>query len=340
MTGPGLGIAGVGTSLPDRRVTAEALATASGRLDAVQLRSRVGFEARYEPTADISPWHLMVEASKAALADARLAPDDVDLVLTVGRARLEYLNWATGLSVMDGLGATRPLVFDMSDFTGGSLLSGLRVAAARFRTDASVDAALLTFYQRYSDLGDLRGNRDPWTWPIGDGGGAVVLRRGGEGPGYLASAFASEGRAARLMTLRILAVDEGPNPDGWFDQQWAHAKFFALRDADKWYADYRERAARLLPQVVEEAVRRAGLRLDDVARVQAGFLFPEVAEAVRERLGVGARFRHHNAHGQLAGTELAFALQELRRDASLRGKAVVLAAAHFPAEFGAAVLRL
>jgi 3-oxoacyl-[acyl-carrier-protein] synthase III len=333
------GIVGLGTSLPEQRITAEALA-ASGTISAQELRSKVGFEARHQPAHDVSPWHLMVEASKAALADAGMAPDDLDLVATVGRARVEYLNWATGLSVIKGLGATRPQVFDMSDFTGGSMLSGLRLLHARMANDASIQAALLTFYQRYSDLCDPVGNRDPWTWPMGDGGGALVVRRGAPGPALLGTAFASEGRAARQMSIRILAIDEGPNPDGWFDQKWAHAKFYALRDAEKWWQDHRERASRRLPEVVRTAVQRAGLRLDDVARVQCGFLHPEVGEDLRASLGLGPEVRWHNAHGQLSGTELAFALRDLRQDASLRGKAVVLAAAHHPAEFGAAVLRM
>lgn len=333
------GIVGVGHVVPENRVTPEVLAQA-GRIDAGQLRSKVGFEARFEPAQDISPWHLMVQASQAALADARAQPDDVDLLVTVGRSRLEYLNWATGLSVMDGLGATKALVFDMSDFTGGSMLAGLRILAARFRSDPTVDTALLTFYQRYSDLADPRGNKDPWTWPIGDGGGALMLRRGAPGPQVLGHAFASEGRAARLMTLRVLAVDEGPHPGSWFDQQWGHAKYFALRDADKWYADYRERAVRRLAEVIGKAVERSGLRLDEVARVQTGFLYPEVAEQLGERLGLGRKVHRHNAHGQLAGAELAWALDALRKDAALKGKPMVLAAAHFPAEFGAMVLRL
>jgi 3-oxoacyl-[acyl-carrier-protein] synthase-3 len=331
-------IAGVGASVPAVRVTAERLA--SGALTAVQLRDEVGFEARYQPERDISPWHLLTEASRDAVRDARIPAGDLDLLLTCGRGRMEYLNWATALSVARPLGADKAIVLDMGDFTGGTLLGGLRVLKARFAADDRPSLALLACFQRVSDMLDGAQPKDRLLWPLGDGGAALVVRREGPGLELQGHAFAHEGRAARQLGVRYETIDEGPNPGSFFDHQWAQAKYYTLRDPARFLADVKERAARRLPEVVRLAVERSGLTLDHVARVQAGFLYPEVHEAVEAQLGLGRRFQRHNAHGMLAGTELGFALRALREDATLKGKHVVLCHAGLPADFGAMVVRL
>lgn len=335
------GIAALGLAAAPERVTLEAIARATGS-QAAMLRSRLGFEAAHRAPAgrDISPWHLLVEASRAALRDAHLGASDPDLVLTVGRTRLDYLCFAYGLAILKELGGKGPVALDLGDYTGGPLLTGLRVAAAKFHADERRNTILLAVHHRFSDLVDAQRPADLWHWPTSDGAAALVLRRDGAGPQLLGHAFASEGRGSGLMALRRETIDEGPDPTSWFEHEWAQAKYLTFRDAEAWYADYRERCVRRLPQVVEQAVRRAGLGMDEVARVQAGFLFPDIASGVRDALGVGARFAHHNAHGMMGGVEGAFALEQMRRDPALRGRAVVLCHAGTPADFGAAVLRM
>ena len=107
-------------------------------------------------------------------------------------------------------------------------------------------------------------------------------------------------------------------PRTFYDKEWALIKWFTLRDPDRWYADYHERASLRLPIVILEAVKRSGLRLEDVACVQAGYLYPEIAERLAASLGV--EVRRHNAHGMLGGAELGFALRELAADPDFQEK--------------------
>jgi 3-oxoacyl-[acyl-carrier-protein] synthase III len=220
------------------------------------------------------------------------------------------------------------------------MLTALRVAKAKFAADARRNVALVAVQQRASDLIDLSAAKDRWLWPMGDGGAAVVVRRTGPGIVPLGHAFAHEGRASKQLSTRFDIVDEGPAPQDFFVHEWAQQKYITLRDADVWYPDFRDRALRRLPEVIQLAVQRSGLRLDDIALVQAGFLYPEIADGVADALGVGKRFQRHNAHGLLNGAELGFVLQALRADAGLRGKHVVLACAALPASYGAMVLRM
>jgi 3-oxoacyl-[acyl-carrier-protein] synthase III len=233
---------------------------------------------------------------------------------------------------------SRAAGLDLGEYTGGSLLAGLRVLRAKFATDARRQVALLLLPHRFSDMVDFTRPGWHWLWPLGDGGVALVVKRAGDGLTILDHAFATDGAASRLLTVQSELADEGPCPEGFYDKEWAIIKWFTLRDPDRWYADYRERASRSLPIVILEAVKRSGLRLEDVACVQAGYLYPEIAERVAASLGV--EVRRHNAHGMLGGAELGFALRELAAGPDFQGKHVVLTSACLPAHFGAMVLRV
>jgi 3-oxoacyl-[acyl-carrier-protein] synthase III len=330
-------IASVGTALPEAQVAIDDLAGELGP-EAARLLRDVGFEAKYVPEKDISPWHLATEAARSALSAAEVEPLDVDLALTVGYPRGDYRTWALSLAVQKALGMSRAAGLDLGEYTGGSLLAGLRVLRAKFATDARRQVALLILPHRFSDMVDFTGPGGHWLWPLGDGGVALVVKREGEGCAILDHAFATDGAASRLLTVQSELADEGPCPEGFYDKEWALIKWFTLRDPDRWYADYRERAIQRLPIVILEAVKRSGLRLEDVACVQAGYLYPEIAERLAASLGVAVR--RHNAHGMLGGAELGFALRELAAVPDFQGKHVVLASACLPAHFGAMVLRL
>ena len=294
----------------------------------------------HKPEDDISPWHLATESARAALSAAEVEPEDVDLVLTVGLPRGEDRTWALSLAVQNALGMSRAAGIDLGDSTGGSLLAGLRVLRAKFATDARRQVALLLLPHRFSDMVDFTRPGGHWLWPLGDAGVALVVKREGDGFAILDHAFATDGAASRLLAVQCEVADEGPFPEGFYDKEWALIKWFTLRDPDRWYADYYERAGRHLPVVILEAVKRSGLRLEDVACVQAGYLYPEIAEHLAASLGPGVEVRRHNAHGMLGGAELGFALRELSADPHVQGKHVVLASACLPAHFGAMVLRM
>ena len=331
-------IASVGTALPEVCVTMDRLAGERGP-ETVRLLREVGFEAMHKPADDVSPWHLAIEAARSALSAAEVKPQDIDLVMTVGIPRGEYRTWALSLAVQKALGMSRAAGLDLGDSTGGSLLAGLRVLRAKFATDARRQVALLLLPHRFSDMVDVTRPGGHWLWPIGDAGVALVVKREGDGLAILDHAFATDGAASRLLTVQCEVADEGPYPEGFYDKEWALLKWFTLRDPDRWYADYHERAARHLPAVILEAVKRSGLQLEDVGCVQTGYLYPEIAEHLAASLGPGVEVRRHNAHGMLGGAELGFALRELSAGPHIQGKHVVLASACLPAHFGAMVLR-
>lgn len=330
-------IAGIGASAAER-VTVEALAVDG--VSAAELRSTVGLEARHAPARDIAPFQLAVDASRAALDAAALRPADVDAIVQIGRMRVEYFTWGLSLAVANELGHTTPRCLDVTEWSGPSLVAGLRLLGAKFRADDRLEHALLVFPHRFSDFVDLEAGDDRWLWPLSDGAGALVVSRGA-GPGSpLAHAFASDGTAGRGIGMRTEVVDEGPEPDGFFSHEWALAKYYFVREPESWPGAFAAHAADRLCETIERAAARAGIGLDEVSAVQTGFLYPGVADRLRERLGLGRRLRIHNDQGMMGGAELAFALPGLMADPELLGKPVALAGIGLPAHFGAVISTL
>lgn len=324
-------IDGIGTAAAER-VTIEVLA--GDRADVADLRA-VGLKARHSPQHDITPFALAAEATRAAMSDAGLEPPEIDLIVHVARMRVEYFSWGPSMAVAKELGHTTTPCLDVTEWSGPSLVAGLRLLDAKFRANDRLRTALLVFPHRFSDFVDLETPEHRWLWPLSDGAGALVLRRG-NGPGTpLGHAFASDGTAGRSIGMRAEVIDDGPEPDGFFHHQWALAKYYFLRDPDGWPAQFEARIVERLADTIEQAAARASLKLDDLSAVQTGFLYPGVAEQLRARLGLGPRLRVHNAHGMMGGAELAFALQSLMTDATLRGTPVMLAGFGLPAHFGA-----
>jgi 3-oxoacyl-[acyl-carrier-protein] synthase III len=329
-------IEGIGTAAAER-VPIEAVA--GDHADIADLRA-VGLEARYSPRHDITPFALAIDAARAAIGQAGVATHEIDLILHVGRMRVEYFSWGLSMAVAKELGHATTLCLDVTEWSGPSLVAGLRLLNAKFRTDEWRRTALLVFPHRFSDFVDLEAREHRWLWPLSDGAGALVVRRG-HGPGRpLGHAFASDGSGERSIGMRSEVVDDGPEPDGFFRHEWALAKYYYLHDPDAWPAEFEARAVERLADTVERAAARASVELDALGAVQTGFLYPGIAERLRDRLGLGSRLRVHNAHGMMGGAELAFALPRLLAEPGLRDAPVALAGFGLPAHFGAIIVKL
>lgn len=330
-------IAGVGTAAAARQGVEQLAAIGA---EVKELRAKIGMEARRAPVHDVAPFQLAVDAARAALSDADVQPKDVDLVVQASRMRFDYFTWGLSLALANELGQPSVRCLDVTEYTGPSLVAGLRLLAAKFAFNDRINTALLVFPHRFSDLVDVRNTSDQWLWPMSDGAGALVVRRGAGAGTPLGYAAASDGTAGRAIGLRTEVVDEGPDPDGFFDHEWALATYCFVRDPARWPAAFNDLTVERLTQVIRLAAARAELEVADLARVQTGFLAPQVADQLREGLDLGDRLTTHNDDGFMGGAELAFALPNLTADPALRDRPVILAGFGLPASFAAIALAL
>jgi len=191
-------VRGVGHYLPDRVVPNSEFETLLDTSDD-WIRSRSGIERRHFAAEGQTTSDLATRAARAALADARLEPDEIDaIIVATSTADLTFPSVAT--MVQAALGMTRGFAFDIQAVCAGfvyALANGSALIAS-----GQAQRILVIGAETFSRLMDWT---DRSTCVLfGDGAGALVLEAAeGNGTsadrGVLATDLHSDGRYKDLL---------------------------------------------------------------------------------------------------------------------------------------------
>ena len=197
-------VVGYGAYLPSRVVTNAELADRIETSDA-WIQKRTGIHERRIAADDEFTSHIGLRAARAALDNAGLAPDEIDLIVCATATPDETFP-ATATRIQAGLGMARGAAFDVQAVCSG-FIYGLAVADSFVRS-GQAKRVLLVGAETFSRIMDWE---DRGTCVLfGDGAGAVVLEGtngNGDGTdrGILSSHIYSDGRYHDA-----LYVDGGP----------------------------------------------------------------------------------------------------------------------------------
>jgi 3-oxoacyl-[acyl-carrier-protein] synthase-3 len=197
-------VRGVGSYLPERRVTNHDLASRV-QTSHEWIVQRTGIEARHIAADHETTSLLGIKAAERALEAAGLGPVDIDLII-VATSTPDYTFPSTATVVQEGLGIHHGAAFDLQAVCTGFVYA---VATAdNFIKAGAHRRALVIGAETFSRILDWE---DRTTCVLfGDGAGAIVLEaQGGEGTsadrGVLSSHLRSDGRHRDK-----LYVDGGP----------------------------------------------------------------------------------------------------------------------------------
>lgn len=181
-------IASTGAYVPDKIITNAELDALLGESVSDWLVENVGIRERHIMAADQVTSDLAVNAARAALARAGVAPQDVDLII-VATDTPDYISPATSSVVQHKLGAARAGTFDVN-CACAAWVTGLDIAARYIATDSSYNHILVIGaygMTRYVDWSDKR-----TATLFADGAGAALLRAG-DRPGFLGAKLVADG---------------------------------------------------------------------------------------------------------------------------------------------------
>ncbi len=147
-----------------------------------------GILTRFRAPADWAASDLAVAACKAALADAKVSPEDIDLIV-LGTDTPDYITPATSVVVQHKLGAKNAGTFDVG-CACASFPTGLAIASGMISNQPQIRRVLVIGVYMMHRLADLE--NDPMSFYYGDGAGAVVLEASDK-PGFISSALAADG---------------------------------------------------------------------------------------------------------------------------------------------------
>jgi 3-oxoacyl-[acyl-carrier-protein] synthase-3 len=184
-------VRGVGSYLPERIVTNDELSRTVDTSDE-WIQQRVGIKQRHIAAEGEFTSDLALRAARRALDNARLSPDEIDLII-VATTTPDLTFPATATIVQQKLGMHHGAAFDLQAVCSGFVYG--MVTADSFLKNGIARRALVIGAETTSRILDWT---DRTTCVLfGDGAGAAVLELGGDGErGILASSIRSDGHFA------------------------------------------------------------------------------------------------------------------------------------------------
>jgi 3-oxoacyl-[acyl-carrier-protein] synthase-3 len=307
---------GSGSALPDRVMGNEELARLVDTSDE-WIRERTGIATRHIAAEHETTGSLATQAARAALADAGIAPAEVDLIV-LATATPDQTFPATATQVQAELGCNGGAAFDVAAVCSGFLYA-LATADAMLRTGMA-RVAVVIGAETFSRILD---------WEDRDGAGAFVLRAeevAEDGPGVLATRLHADGAHREL-----LYVDGGPSTTGTVGKVRMKGRE-VFRHAVANLAD-------VLNEVLEASGRSAG-EIDWVVPHQANL---RILDATARKLGLPFEkvVVTVDRHANTSAASVPLAFDVARRDGRIKpGDLVMLEAMGGGFTWGASLLRI
>jgi len=317
-------ILGCGAYLPRRILTNAEIARMVDTSDD-WIRDRTGIRRRHIAAEGETTGDLAVQAAQQALADAKIAVEDLDLII-VATTTPDQTFPAVATAVQSRLGMTRGAAFDVQAVCSG-FIYGMAVAD-NFIKAGQAKTVLLIGAETMSRLLDWT---DRSTCVLfGDGAGAVVLGSGeGRGKssdrGVLNTKIYSDGRLHDL-----LYVDGGPSTTG----TTGHLKMLGK--------EVFKHAVINIADSIEASARDGGVDIADIDWFVPHQANQRILDATARRLKVAPdRFVSTIAdHGNTSAASVPLALAAAVADGRIKqGDLVLLEAMGGGLTWGAALLR-
>ena len=317
-------VRGLGACLPAQCVTNKQL---ESRVDTSDdwIVQRTGIRQRYLAGEGETTSSLGTAAARAALADAGLGPQDVDLIL-VATSTPDLTFPSTATMIQAALGVHQGVAFDIQAVCSGFVFA---VATAdKFLRSGSHKCALVIGAETFSRILDWT---DRTTCVLfGDGAGAIVLAAEPGAPmlhqrGVLTSHLRSDGRhRAKLY------VDGGPSSTGTVGH---------LRMEGK---EVFRHAVGMVTDVINDAFAATGTSAADLDWFVPHQANRRIIDASAEKLGIATQkvVTTVQLHGNTSAASIPLALSVARDDGRIKtGDLVMIEAMGGGFTWGSALIR-
>jgi len=291
-------IVGTGSYLPARIVTNDELAKRLDTSDA-WIRERTGIAERRIADESQASSDLALEASRAALAAAQVAPGDIDLII-VATSTPDYVFPSTACLLQAKLGIKNCPAFDVQAVCSGFVYA--LATADRFIRSGMNRRALVVGTEVFSRIMDW--NDRATCVLFGDGAGAVVLAAG-DAPGIHASVLHADGSYADILSVPGNVC--GGRITGSPYLQMQGNQVFKL-------------AVRVLDEVARETLKASDMGIADVDWLIPHQANVRILEATARKLGI-PRERvvvTVDKHGNTSAASIPLALDEYVRAGKIR----------------------
>lgn len=308
---PNAGIVGLGLCVPERVLTNTDLSEFVYTNDE-WITTRTGIRERRLTDASTTVSDLAVVAAQRALEDAGMDASELDLVLCATTSG-DYVWPATACVIQHRIGATHAAAFDLGAACSG-FCYGLATAAGFIQSRAMrrillIGADTLSKQVNWQDRGTCI--------LFGDGAAAVVLSACNSDTGVLTSVLGADGGGLESVWI---PAGGGRTP---VTEQVLELKqnTISMRGQEV----YRF-AVRVVPEVVEEALKKVCLRPSDIDLLVLHQANIRIVQSAAERLGIPMEKVFVNLHkyGNTSAASVPLALTEAYQQGRIKQNDIVV----------------
>jgi len=252
-----VGIRGIGTYIPNKKMTARELAELT-KIPENIIIEKFGVIEKPIPEEKDTSSYMAVQAALKALEDADVSSSEIDLVIWNGAQHKDYPNWLAGMKVADEIGAFNAWSFDMEAMCG-SMMAGLDVAKSMMLTKKRLNRVLLVSGYRNLDFINLEEPSTRFMLDIGAGGAAVLLEKGYNRNVVLSSSFRGDGSFSEDCIIPVLGSAKWPPKE-----QDLKSLYFKVKDEKSFKQKLSEKTMDNFYAVIKESLSDSDLTVADI----------------------------------------------------------------------------
>lgn len=298
-------IIGTGSYVPEKVLTNAELEKMVETSDE-WIRTRTGIQERRIAACDEHTSDLAAKAAQAALENAGISADEIDLIL-VATVTPDMFFPSTACFVQQKIGAKKAACFDVSAACSGFLYA-LEIAQ-QFITSHTYNTVLVIGAEKLSSIVDWK-DRNTCVL-FGDGAGAAILRHRGGSHGVITTHMGSDGSFSDILYI----------PGGGcrypITSENVDQRLNAIKMNGK---ETYKQAVTAMMNAANTALEQAGLTSDDLACIIPHQANMRIIEAIADRMKVPMeRFMVNlDRFGNTSAAAVAIALDEANRTGRMK----------------------
>lgn len=311
-------ITGIGFQVPERIVTNADLQQWMDTSDE-WIVSRTGIQERHWVDEGTGTSDLSLAAAKKAMDMARVAPEDIDLVI-VASLTSDYFFPGVAAQLQEKLGLNTVGALDIKAACS-AFLYGLSIGDQYIKTGQAKTVLVVGAEVQSTALNLTTEGRDMAVL-FGDGAGAAILQPSIDDSGVLSTHLHSEGKYLKELWCEGPASLYHPRISHELLDQGIHYPSMNGREV------FRHAVTRF-PEVIQEALDANHLTIDDVRLIIPHQANLRITQMVAKRMGVDMDRVFSNIHkyGNTTGASIPIALSEAYAEGRFKkGDIIILAA--------------
>ncbi len=330
-----IGIAGVGTYIPETFITAAEIAGLSGIPEAV-LVDKLGIKRKPVPGPDDHTNKMGLLAAQDALAHSSIKPEEIDLVLCTTEEWKEYPLWTAGIKLAYDLGARRAWAIDVQ-MRCATTMAVLKMAKAMMLSDPDLNTVLIAGGYRNGDLIDYSNMRSRFAFSLSAGGGAILLQKGYPRNHLLESAVIVDGSFSLDVIIPAGGTLEPITPQAIIERR----NRLDVPDPEGMKQRLEEVTMRNFFKVIDIALEKSGLARTDIGYLNILHLKPSAHRSILQELGLTEEQSYYLAeYGHIGQQDQALSIQKGLELGRLRdGMVMVMVAAGIGYAWSASVVK-